>query len=577
MAIDHQFYPTPPSLSARMWSKFSDKNFKRVLEPSAGNGDLMAACPKWDGAYYRENEFRKRFDCIEIDMRRHPALHALGVNVVGFDFLQFQNGAAYSHCIINPPFAQGAAHVLHAWEILFDAELVAIVNATTVRDPSSAERKHLVRLIEEHGSVEYLQDTFLDPDTQRKTSVEVALIHLCKKADVSSLLVDSLIDGLKTDTSNAETLSRDYHRGQELALPANVITNAVSCFNAAVRTMQQAVYSQAKANYYASALGQTMAVTKGDAGAGIPPGDTVHYVQKEIGAQFDSLKDRAWTHILQSSNVTSRLSSAAQKRVESEFNTLKKLEFCESNIYGFLQGIIDSAGDIQMEMICDLFDIITRYHSDNTVYFRGWVSNSIHRTAGMRIKATRFVLPGFGCDRYVSWDNQRRLSDFDKVMSMLDGKSEPQVSLSSTFHSPSHELLSGERVSTDYFDVRWFRGGAGTVHFFPRSKELMDTLNRWVGKRRQWLPPDTEKVVPDFWQQYEQAEKFDSAVRKELAKVRRTYWQDPLDMIARGRDETGSAMAELDAALKKIQAEKGIDVDRLLGHEAPQQQLLLAA
>lgn len=577
MAIDNQFYPTPENLASKMWGTFKNRNFKRVLEPSAGSGALLKTCPTWDESYYRETAFRSRFDVIEIDIGRHPALKAMGVNVVGFDFLQFNNGAAYGHCIINPPFQAGVSHLLHAWEILFDAEIVCILNAETVRNPFSAERQHLVRLIEQHGSVEFLADTFLSDDTERRTTVEVALIYLRKKADVSGLLVDKLIDSLESDSNTAQSMSRDFHRGGELALPANVITNEVTCFNAAVRTMREAVFSQAKANYYAKSLGHTMAVSKGEKGAGIPAEDTIEYVQKEIGSNFDSLKDRAWTHILHSSNVTDRLSSKAQKRVIAEFDALKKLEFTERNIYGFLQGIIESAGEIQMGMICDVFDAISRYHSENTVFYRGWVSNSRQRTAGMRVKAKRFVLPGFGCDRYVSWEDQQRLADFDKVFSMLDGKSEPEVSLAATFHGQGHDLLSAQRVSTTYFDVRWYRGGAGTVHFFPKSEALMDTLNRWVGAHRKWLPPETERVVPDFWQQYEQAEKFDTAVRKELSKTKRNRWEDPLDQIARGRDEDGKAMAELDAALAVVQKARGIDIDRLISHDAGQQQLLLAA
>jgi len=57
------------------------------------------------------------------------------VAVVGHDFLEFKMGAIYSHIIMNPPFSQGAAHVLHAWHILYDGEIVALLNAETVRNP----------------------------------------------------------------------------------------------------------------------------------------------------------------------------------------------------------------------------------------------------------------------------------------------------------------------------------------------------------------------------------------------------------------------------------------------------------
>lgn len=73
---------------------------------------------------------------------------------------------------MNPPFNQGCKHVLHAWDILFDGEIVAILNAETVKNPFSAERRLLAQLIEDHGSVEYIKDAFMDPDTQRKTRLK---------------------------------------------------------------------------------------------------------------------------------------------------------------------------------------------------------------------------------------------------------------------------------------------------------------------------------------------------------------------------------------------------------------------
>jgi len=38
---NHQFYPTPGDLAYRLWAKFQDKDFSRVLEPSAGDGALI--------------------------------------------------------------------------------------------------------------------------------------------------------------------------------------------------------------------------------------------------------------------------------------------------------------------------------------------------------------------------------------------------------------------------------------------------------------------------------------------------------------------------------------------------------
>ena len=114
-----QFYPTPPALAKRLWALFKNQEFSRVLEPSAGTGDLIKAMPR-----FAENErYRYRsdspIDVIEIDMNRHSALRELGVQVVGLDFLEHTSGSIYSHIILNPPFNAGATHCLKAWDILW--------------------------------------------------------------------------------------------------------------------------------------------------------------------------------------------------------------------------------------------------------------------------------------------------------------------------------------------------------------------------------------------------------------------------------------------------------------------------
>ena len=385
----YQFYPTPPGLAKRAWQKFENTNFVRVLEPHGGNGDLAEA-NLWADCYDHQ---KVAIDCCEIDVTKHAVLRDKGFNVVGVDFLQFSSGSMYSHIIMNGPFSEGAKHVLKAFEILWDGEIAAIVNAETVRNPFSAERKHLVSLIERYGSVEFIQGAFTEQEAERKTDVEVALIHLVKRANVGEEIIGNLLDELQRDTASAENLAADFQQLNAMALPNSVVENTVVAFNAAVRSMREAVFAVARERYYTALLGDTMAVRNGD-GESAKPEASVEWVQQQIGKGYTELKDRAWSGILRSSNVTSRLSSSAQRRVEKEFEEIKKLELTISNVYGFLCGIVESQGQLQIEMALDVFDTISRWHSENTIFFKGWKSNDRHRTSAYRVKTTRFVLPG---------------------------------------------------------------------------------------------------------------------------------------------------------------------------------------
>jgi hypothetical protein len=363
--MDYQFYPTPRPLAHRLWGLFKNREFQRVLEPSAGDGALIDAAPLRRD---RNSSRSTPVDCCEIDIARHPILREKDLNVVGTDFLHLSSGAIYSHVIGNPPFSSGATHLLHAYSILWEGEIAFVLNAQTLRNPCTRERRLLADIIKKHGSVEFAEGEFEVDEAKRKTTVEVALVWLHKKVDVEADILGNLLDDLKVDTTTPETLAAGFEERRELMLPTTVVENAVIAFNAANKSMREAVMAEAKARYYAAVLGETLA-SRNHEGPKSAPQQSIDYVRKTVTTRYGELKDRAWSGILRSTNVTSRLSSQAQKRIESEFADLKALEFTLQNIWGFLCGLCDSAGAIQMGMACDVFDLFTKYHTDNAIFF----------------------------------------------------------------------------------------------------------------------------------------------------------------------------------------------------------------
>lgn len=558
-----QFYPTPDDLARKAWRMFKDRSFARILDPSAGDGALLKACP-----YYRGSG-TVRIDAVEIDPQHHSSLRDAGATIVGMDFDQFEALAAYSTIIMNPPFARGAEHVLRAWDGLFDGEIVAIINAETLRNPFSAARQRLVQLIEEAGRVEFHQDEFLGPDVRRETAVEVALVHLIKKVDPSSLIED-LSQGLRQDSTRFED-GEDSER--QLMLPNNFVENAVISFNAAVRAANAAVHAQAQARYYAGLLGDTMVRRSGGCDP-LAAGQLTDTIRTEMATWYDNLKDRAWAHVLHSTQVDGKLSTLARKRLLAQFDEIKKLEFSVPNVYGFLEGLSNSGLEIQREMALDIFDQITRYHSENAVHYMGWKSNDRHRSCGMKIKMNRFILPHHegGWNPYcLPTKAMHLLADLDNVFAMLDGKVEPEIPLKRVANTEFNNLKDGGRVSGSYFDMRWYRG-IGTLHFFPKRKDLVDRLNRMVGQARAWLPPVTEEghAPKAFWGQYEQAEKFDDQLRKVFAKNTRGRTCTRIsDAFLEDRHDNQFAQNALVKSMEEVLADNGIELDQLLPVSQP--------
>lgn len=338
----------------------------------------------------------------------------------------------------------------------------------------------------------------------------------------------------------------DLGLDRQISVPRAEIEDLVAAYNAAVRAAKEQAIANQKVKFYTSFF------QAGTIGQQSQEG-VRSAIQASLQEVVETLRADAWRTLLLRSRFSEKLSSGAQDRLQREFASVQQLEFSLHNAYSFVQGILESAGTLQVEMACDVFDLICCYHSENRVWYRGWKSNDKHRTAGWRIKQTRFILPvGCSYSGFIGWEAKRKLADIDKVFSMLDGLAQTHYGLSQAIEHDDEALRAAERVQTRYFDIRYYRG-ARTMHFYPRSQAIMDRLNKLVGQARGWLPPAEEPVSKEFWLQYEQAEK----LAKHVHISHNDEWATRYGHTTRTA-ETDAAMARIDAALAKAHREAGI-------------------
>lgn len=538
MADIFQYYPTPPALALKAWRTFKHRGIKRLLEPSAGTGSLVEALQhhtKYDTslASFRDPKNLPYFlrntawDAIEINPDHHPSLREKKAVLIGYDFLSFQHGAPYSHIIMNPPFALGATHVNHAWDILFSGEIVAIINAETIRNPFSQERKRLVRLIEQYGSVSFHEDAFITDETQRKTPVEVALIHLEKSEQTSQNLLSYLDELTKKETQAIESMPSL----SEVMLPNGFIENAIINYNLAIAASVEAKIATEKLKLYQERLLSSKTATE----ANEIEVSTDALLEHLLSDKHTTTHHLAWRLIINSTINTHRLSRLTAKQVESQLDAIYALAFNATNIYGFIAGLTSQRAEIQKEMILEVFDDIVRYYSENTCYYLGWKSNDAHRRIGRSIKMSRFILP-LGTRRS-HWDSTgvKTLQDIESTFLYLDGKSSAEQRLVDVFEDEAtfQRVSGGERVTTDYFDVRYYPT-QGTMHFFPRRADLLQRLNLYVGQARQWLPEDMNQASESFVYQFDQAEKISKKIN--LVKLFKLHYANSLGDIFTNQD-----------------------------------------
>lgn len=139
------FYPTPAPAAqlilrnAPIWHRSKEDDRLKILEPSAGTGNLARACiPKYERSFdqdrYRNDHV---VDCIEIQQHLIPDLKGMGLGrVFNADFMQIEpeTTGLYDLVIMNPPFdrERDIDHVVHALKFLkADGQLIAIMSAGT--------------------------------------------------------------------------------------------------------------------------------------------------------------------------------------------------------------------------------------------------------------------------------------------------------------------------------------------------------------------------------------------------------------------------------------------------------------
>lgn len=165
------FYPTPKELLRKITSTVQWWKIDGILEPEAGKGDI---------ADYIKSEHYDRavIDCIEINPELQATLKGKGYSVVHDDFLTFVPKYHYDLIIMNPPFDKGATHLLKALSIQkHGGRVICILNAETLRNPYTNERKVLVKELETlNATITYQKGEF--ESAERATSVEIAIVDV---------------------------------------------------------------------------------------------------------------------------------------------------------------------------------------------------------------------------------------------------------------------------------------------------------------------------------------------------------------------------------------------------------------
>lgn len=168
------FFPTPANVAQRMARLAGISKGTRVLEPSAGNGNLADAAKAAGG----------EVDVIEISSQLRDILTAKGYTVVDHDFDGFTPEQPYQAILMNPPFSarKDASHIMRAFGMLASGgRLVAIAGEGVFFGQDQKAVAFRAWLDTHNATIEKLDGgTFKDKDLLAQTGANARMIVLKK-------------------------------------------------------------------------------------------------------------------------------------------------------------------------------------------------------------------------------------------------------------------------------------------------------------------------------------------------------------------------------------------------------------
>ncbi len=179
------FFPTPKAVVSRMLELAEIEPGQRVLEPSAGKGDILDLI--------RSKHPDAHVTAVEINAALLEILGAKGHAVEQGDFLEHKS--EYDRVVMNPPFENGLDidHVQHAYDLIAPGGRVVAVMSEGPFFREDKKAEEFRRWLDELGgeSEQLPEDAFKGIDAFRQTGVRTRIVSIDRGVPASEDRADT--------------------------------------------------------------------------------------------------------------------------------------------------------------------------------------------------------------------------------------------------------------------------------------------------------------------------------------------------------------------------------------------------
>lgn len=221
--IGNDFFPTPKATAQRMVDEAGIEPGMKVLEPSAGNGNIAEAI----------RAAGVNPDVVEQSSNLREILEAKGFNLAGQDFLEVKEGG-YDRIIMNPPFSNGqdAEHIQHAYSLLKPGGKLVAIAGEGVFFRNDAKATAFRDWLEETGgtSEKLPEGTFNDASLMATTGVNARMVVVEKPESVTVQELSAKY-GLTDQPDRADNQSYVLREGEQQQRNFEIAKQAIDALN----------------------------------------------------------------------------------------------------------------------------------------------------------------------------------------------------------------------------------------------------------------------------------------------------------------------------------------------------------
>lgn len=438
----------------------------------------------------RQRGYQKvSIDCIEIDPNLQCILVENHYNLVFDDFLSFETQQKYDLIAMNPPFSVGDTHLLKAIQTQerYGGQIVCILNAETIRNPYTNSRKLLMQKLNQYqAEIRYVSDAF--QNAERKTDVEIAIVYLNISAPAKKSFI---IENLQKAEEYAQKQKADE---DEMLVSGNWMDKMIGEYLFEVKAITHLIeeyeaivpyiYDTRDSGYkYKHPILQLEVYGKSNL---------------NINLALRAVRHKYWKDLFAQPSLTCKFTSNLLENYRSQLSQLSDCDFNKFNITKILARMNSELTDGVKASIEELFETLTAKHSywdeckNNIHYYTGWKTNKAH-CIGKKV-----ILPVNGFSAYSFGKGKldfhyclEKLSDLQKAFNYLDGDRTSNVSLSYVLEQANNQGIT-KNIHCKYFDVTFYK--KGTMHLTFTVPRVVNALNIYMGKEKDWLPPHYGKV-----------------------------------------------------------------------------------